>query len=52
MHWVTVTMTTTIESKNHRKADVPMRKEAYTTYLYWGFAVIFVALLVAGFTLF
>lgn len=31
---------------------IPKRKESYTTYLYWGFAIIFVVLLILGFTYF
>jgi len=31
---------------------VPMRKEAYTTYLYWGFALLFIVLFIIGFTRF
>ncbi len=37
-------------AKGHSK--VPTRREAYTTYLYWGFAFIFLILLVLGFTAF
>lgn len=39
---------------DHVRADdkIPMRKEAYTTYIYWGFALVFVILLILGFTQF
>lgn len=35
-----------------RKDTIPMLHESYTTYLYWGFALVFVVLLVVGFTAF
>ena len=38
--------------QQHQKpgAKIPMRKEAYTTYLYWGFALVFLILFIIGFT--
>ena len=35
-----------------REAQVPKLHESYTTYLYWGFALVFAVLLVLGFTMF
>lgn len=32
--------------------QVPKLHESYTTYLYWGFALVFVVFLVLGFTAF
>jgi len=40
----------TLNAKTNNK--VPIRKEAYTTYLYWGFALIFIILFIIGFTRF
>ncbi len=35
---------------SYRKSThVPMIHESYTTYLYWGFALVFLVLLVVGF---
>jgi len=31
------------------KQEIPKLHESYTTYIYWGFAVVFVVLLVVGF---
>jgi hypothetical protein len=31
------------------KQDVPKLHESYTTYVYWGFALVFIILLVVGF---
>lgn len=33
-------------------SQVPMLHESYTTYLYWGFALVFVVLMILGFTAF
>lgn len=33
----------------YRKDDIPRLNESYTTYVYWGFAVLFVILLIVGF---
>ncbi len=35
-----------------RKDMIPRLHESYTTYLYWGFALVFIVLLVVGFTAF
>lgn len=35
-----------------RDSQVPKLHESYTTYLYWGFALVFAVLLVLGFTIF
>lgn len=33
----------------YRKQDIPKLHESYTTYVYWGFALVFLVLLVVGF---
>jgi len=38
--------------KHRHSEQIPKLHESYTTYLYWGFAVVFVALTILGFTLF
>lgn len=35
-----------------RDIQIPKLHESYTTYLYWGFALVFAVLLVLGFTIF
>jgi hypothetical protein len=35
-----------------RASQVPKLHESYTTYLYWGFALVFAVLMVLGFTAF
>jgi hypothetical protein len=35
-----------------RKQDIPKLNESYTTYIYWGFALVFLVLLVVGFVVY
>lgn len=44
--WKGVAMTT------DRKEAIPKLRESYTTYVYWGFALIFIILLVVGFVVY
>jgi hypothetical protein len=32
-----------------RKQEIPKLHESYTTYVYWGFALVFLVLLIVGF---
>lgn len=35
-----------------RKEAIPKLRESYTTYVYWGFALVFIVLLVVGFVIY
>jgi hypothetical protein len=39
-----------ILTRRHHDGRIPKLHESYTTYLYWGFALVFVVLLIIGFT--
>jgi hypothetical protein len=41
-----------ILTRRHHSAQIPKVHESYMTYLYWGFALVFLALMIIGFTLF
>lgn len=36
----------------YRKEDIPKLQESYTTYIYWGFALVFLILLIVGFVVY
>ena len=39
-------------TRRHDPDQIPKLRESYTTYLYWGFAIVFIALTIVGFTFF